>query len=66
MTVPDGLNPDKDLGLMLYDVYDLDVIHSGGKAKADPCITFFPARLAGGILEIPQWQDVKKQLGGAP
>jgi CRISPR-associated protein Cas5d len=66
MKVPDGLNPDKDLGLMLYDVFDLDVLHPDGKAKADPRITFFPARLAGGILEIPQWQDVKKQLGGAP
>lgn len=66
MKVPDGLNLDKDLGLMLYDVFDLDVLHSGGKAKADPCITFFPARLEEGILEIPQWQVVKKQLGGAP
>jgi CRISPR-associated protein Cas5d len=66
MKVPGGLNPDKDLGLMLYDVFDLDVLHPGGKAKADPHITFFPARLEGGILEIPDWQDVKKQLGGVP
>ena len=31
MRVTAGLNPDSDLGLMLYDVFDLDVPHSGVK-----------------------------------
>jgi CRISPR-associated protein Cas5d len=66
MSVPSGLNADADLGLMLYDVFDLDVPHSGGKSQADPRITFFPARLQAGIVEIPSWDQVKKQLEGAP
>lgn len=59
-------NPDADLGLMLYDVFDLDVPHPGRKAEAEPKITFFHARLANGIVEVPAWCEVKKQLGGAP
>jgi hypothetical protein len=47
-------------------VFDLDVLHTGGKTKADPQITSFPARLQQGILDIPPWHEVKKQLGGAP
>jgi CRISPR-associated protein Cas5d len=66
MNIPSNTNPDTDLGLMLYDVFDLDVLHTGGKAKADPRITFFPARLQQGVLDIPSWHEVKKQLGGAP
>jgi CRISPR-associated protein Cas5d len=63
--VPAGLNPDSDLGLMLYDVFDLDVLHTGQKAEARPQVTFFRARLENGVLHIPRWSEVKKQLGGA-
>jgi len=66
MKVPDALNPDTDLGLMLYDVFDLDVLHTGEKANARPQITFFHARLESGTLTVPTWGEVKKQLGGAP
>jgi CRISPR-associated protein Cas5d len=65
MRVPAGLNPDTDLGLMLYDVFDLDALHSGQKAEARPRVTFFRARLENGIVTVPPWSEVKKQLGGA-
>lgn len=65
MQVPPGLNPDSDLGLMLYDVFDLDVPHPGQKADARPNITFFRARLENGLLNVPTWGEVKRQLGGA-
>ncbi len=63
------INPDSDLGLMLYDVFDLDISPDqkpGKIAKPDPCITFFPARLQNGVIDIPCWRDVKQQLAGAP
>ena len=66
MQVPDGLNPDADLGLMLYDVFDLDVPHAGHKSEARPQITFFRARIEDGVVAVPPWSEVKKQLGGAP
>lgn len=67
---PDGEmrppNRDTDLGLMLYDVFDLDVMHEPGKvAKPQPRITFFPARLHDGVMDVPSWSHVKQQLGGA-
>lgn len=65
MQVPAGLNPDTDLGLMLYDVFDLDALHSGQKCEAQPRITFFRARLENGVMAVPSWSEVKKQLGGA-
>ncbi len=65
MNVPTELNPDSDLGLMVYDVFDLDTPNSGRKAQARPQITFFRARLENGILNVPTWSEVKKQLGGA-
>lgn len=66
MQVPSGLNSDTDLGLMLYDVFDLDATHTGHKSDARPQITFFRARLENGVVTVPPWQEVKKQLGGAP
>jgi CRISPR-associated protein Cas5d len=65
MQVPAGINPNSDLGLMLYDVFDLDLMHEPGKVvKPRPRITFFPARLHGGVMKIPPWSEVKQQLGG--
>jgi CRISPR-associated protein Cas5d len=67
MQVSPGLNADADLGLLLYDVFDLDVGKGwqAGKIEARPQITFFHASLKNGIVEIPAWSDIRKQLGGA-
>lgn len=67
MRVPPGINPDTDLGLMLYDVFDLDVARDqkpGKVEKPQPRVTFFPATLQGGVMTVPDWPDVKAQLGG--
>ena len=66
MQVSQVINPDSDLGLMLYDVFDLDIPYTWEKVKKPrPRITFFPARLEEGVLIVPAWTEVKKQLGGA-
>ncbi len=69
MLVQPGLNADSDLGLMLYDVFDLDVFKDqqpGKIEKPQPRITFFKAQLKGGVVNVPDWAEMKKQLGGAP
>jgi CRISPR-associated protein Cas5d len=69
MQVNTGTNPDTDLGLMLYDVFNLDVPKDqppGKVEKPQPRITFFPARLKDGVMHVPDWSEMKKQLGGAP
>jgi len=68
MRVDPSPNADADLGLMLYDVFDLDVagVQPPGKIeRPNPRITFFPARLKDGVVNVPDWAEVKKQLGGA-
>lgn len=70
MNVTPGLNPDTSLGLMLYDVFDLDIgaDYQAGKIEARPQITFFPAGLRQGHLvedgrdTLPRWEDMKQQL----
>jgi CRISPR-associated protein Cas5d len=66
MHAPHGLNADADLGLMLYDVFDLDISNQwqAGKIEASPQITFFRASLKDGIVEVPPWSEMRKQLGG--
>jgi CRISPR-associated protein Cas5d len=65
MQVSPATNPDTDLGLLLYDVFDLDMPYGWGKVKKpQPRITFFPARLENGVVEVPDWKEIKKQLGG--
>lgn len=72
MRVEPNPNPDSDLGLMLYDVFDLDVSreHQPGKVEANPKVTLFRAALKNGILveqgndKLPDWPAVKAQLGG--
>jgi CRISPR-associated protein Cas5d len=69
MQVESNPNPDTDLGLMLYDVFNLDVAANqlpGKVEKPDPRITFFKAELKNGIVHVPSWKEMKKQLGGAP
>ena len=68
MSVAPGLNPDTDLGLMLYDVFNLDVAKdqpTGKVEKPTPRITFFPAKLKAGVVNVPDWNEMKQQLGGA-
>lgn len=72
MRVEADPNPDADLGLMLYDVFDLDQMYEPGKVKTpEPRITFFRAALRNGLLvehgreALPEWSAVKQQLGGA-
>lgn len=67
MRVPAGLNPDTDLGLMLYDVFELDVSSDqrpGKIEKPQPRVTFFRAALKDGVMSVPEWTEVKAQLGG--
>jgi CRISPR-associated protein Cas5d len=68
MRVESNPNPDTDLGLMLYDVFNLDVVANqlpGKVEKPAPRITFFNAELKNGIVNVPNWTEMKKQLGGA-
>lgn len=68
MQVPPAINPDTDLGLMLYDVFNLDVPKDqppGKVEKPDPRVTFFRAKLNNGVVNVPDWTEMKKQLGGA-
>jgi CRISPR-associated protein Cas5d len=68
MHVSASTNPDADLGLMLYDVFDLDLTkdQQPGKAeKPQPRITFFKAQLKSGVVKVPSWAEMKEQLGGA-
>lgn len=69
MRVTSGLNSDTDLGLMLYDVFNLDVAKDqppGKVEKPAPGITYFSAKLKDGVVNIPDWNEMKEQLGGAP
>ncbi len=68
MSVPAGINPDTDLGLMLYDVFALDVAKdqpAGKIEKPVPRVTFFDAAIKDGVVVVPDWAEVKKQLGEA-
>lgn len=68
MNVSSGINPDSDLGLMLYDVFDLDVPKDqcpGKTEKTNPRITFFRAALKNGVVTIPSWSEVRRQLTAA-
>jgi CRISPR-associated protein Cas5d len=67
MCVESNPNPDADFGLMLYDVFNLDVAANqlpGKVEKPDPRITFFKAELKDGVVNVPGWTEMKKQLGG--
>lgn len=67
------INADADMGLMLYDVFDLDVSpnQQPGRMEAKPRIALFRAALKDGVLveqgktALPEWQTVKTQLGAA-
>jgi CRISPR-associated protein Cas5d len=68
MSVPLEINRDTNLGLMLYDVFHLDVARDQLPGKTEtpqPRATFFNAALKSGVLTVPDWNEVKAQLGDA-
>jgi CRISPR-associated protein Cas5d len=75
MSVPVNTNRDADLGLMVYDVWDLDaqnpdnVAQLAPKSKPTaPRITVFRAAIKDGVIVFPDWSEVRTQLapvGGA-
>lgn len=68
MRVGPAINADADLGLMLYDVFHLDVPKDQQPGKVEtprPRVTFFNAALKDGVVTVPDWNEVKTQLGGA-
>ncbi|MFT3828229.1 MAG: type I-C CRISPR-associated protein Cas5c [Opitutaceae bacterium] len=72
MQVPPGINRDADLGLMVYDVWDLDARNPDKAAqlapKAKPTVphvTVFRATIKDGIVAIPTWTEVRAQLATA-
>lgn len=52
-----------DLGLMLYDVFDLT---RPGTPDAPPCVSLFRARVRHGVVAVPEYEspDVFKHAGG--
>lgn len=61
---PPPIPLDLDLGLMLYDVFDLS---RPGSAHDAPAVSLFRAALRGGVLQVPEYAspDVLKGAGGA-
>lgn len=45
---------DQDLGLMLYDVFDLS---RPGTAHSKPAISLFQAKIVGGVMEVPDYDS---------
>jgi len=62
MVVDPKINDDADFGWTLYEVFDLNRPIEWGATQENPAMTFFQAKLKKGILEIPPWEEVKKQL----
>jgi len=46
--------PDLDIGLMLYDVFDLS---SPGTSTSRPSISLFHAKVVGGVMEVPPYES---------
>jgi CRISPR-associated protein Cas5d len=51
---------DLDLGWMLYDVFDLGAANG---PDARPAVSLFPARLEGGVMEVPAYDDPRVAKG---
>ncbi len=62
---PSPIDLDQDLGLMLYDVFDLS--RPGGPHDG-PAVSLFRAAIRGGLLTVPDYSspEVLKPAGGAP
>jgi len=46
---------DLDLGIMLYDVFDLDKFEV--EEQCNPYVTLFRARMAQGVVEVPEFHS---------
>lgn len=65
MAAPTEANIDSDLGYILYDAFDLDIPDNwkpGKVEKPEPVSTFFQARLENGIVNVPDWPDIKASI----
>ena len=65
MAAPPDANVDTDLGYILYDVFNLDIPanwKAGKIEKPEPVNTFFQACLKNGIVNVPDWRDIKASL----
>ena len=65
MATPPDANVDTDLGYILYDVFNLDIPanwKAGKIEKPEPVSTFFQARIENGIVNVPDWRDIKASL----
>jgi len=49
-----------DIGLMLYDVFDLS---RPGTGEDEPCVSLFRANVEGGVLEVPEYENDKVLKG---
>lgn len=60
-TTRQPLNITKDLGIMLYDVFDItrnDPLDTRKKTYNNPTrVSFFNAKLIDGVMEIPEWSS---------
>jgi CRISPR-associated protein Cas5d len=52
MPLPPAIPLDLDIGLMLYDVFDLS---KPGTCESEPCISLFRATIRNGILTVPDY-----------
>lgn len=53
-----------DLGLMVYDVFDL---HDWTvRKKAKPCLSLYHARMENGVIEVPPYDSPEVLKGGTP
>lgn len=53
-----------DLGLMVYDVFDL---HDWAvRKKAKPCLSLYHARMENGVIEVPPYDSPEVLKGGTP
>lgn len=64
----DGSRPpiqeNMDLGLMVYDVFDL---HDWAvRKKAKPCLSLYHARMENGVIEVPPYDSPEVLKGGTP
>ena len=60
---PENVQWDQDIGLMLYDVFDLS---RPGRSNDQPCISLFRAVVCEGVLKVPEYDSdqVLKGPGG--
>lgn len=53
-----------DLGLMVYDVFDLHDYSVRKKTK--PCLSLYHAKMENGVIEVPPYDSLEVLKGGTP